>query len=576
MKPFVSSAPQRNARRWLPRGRSYFWLLTLTCLCVSLSLLPALSPAARAGGSQADLSVSKTGDDTAPIGGTISYNIVASNGGPDNASNVVVSDPIPANTTFVSASVSQGTVMFDGSTVTANFGTINAFESASLSLTVSVNTDTPRNTPISNTATGTTDTFDPEMSNNSATATTSITGPFAGDVLISEFRFRGPTPSGTPNTGAFDEFIELYNNSDADIVVSDLGGVDCASVAGCLAAPAGAGGWAVVSSNAPTTAKFVVPNGTLIPARGHYLAVNANGYSLNGYPAGTVINAVGDITYTTDTPDNAGLALFRTANPSGFTTGNRLDAVGFSAVANPLFREGNGLGLPVTTDVEHSFVRRLTTGTAQDTDNNLADFALIATNGNQQLSAAQLGAPGPENLNSPIQRNGSIKPSLVEPQQANNVPPNRVRNGSGDAGTLSFRRRFTNNTGTPVTRLRFRVVNITTQGTPISIPSQADVRLVTSDDVAVTTSLGALTARGTVIEEPPAQPIGGGLNSSATVFIPGGTLAPGTSIDVQLLLSVVRGGSFRFFVNVEALTDSGGPPSFKRTGNSGRKLSARP
>ncbi|MFL6211364.1 MAG: hypothetical protein ACJ74W_21125 [Pyrinomonadaceae bacterium] len=551
-----------------PTPRSYLLCLTLIGL-TGLALLRPVPVAVHAmgGGSSADISVSKTGDDTAPVGGQISYSIVVTNGGPDDATGVVLSDAIPAHTTFVNASVSQGTVMFDGTTVTANFGTIAPFESASLSLTVSVNNDTPRNTTISNTATATADTADPDPTNNSATALTVVTGPFPGDVLISEFRFRGPTPSGTPVNGAFDEFVEIYNNTDGDIVVSDPNG------GGLIDSPAGAGGWALVSSEDTATPKFVIPSGTVIPARAHYLGVNANGYSLNGYPAGTQINAVGDITYSADIPDNAGIALFRTANPSGFTSANRFDAVGFSAVTNPLYREGNGLGLPVTQDIEHSFLRKLASGLPQDTDNNLADFALVATNGNQTLSSAQLGAPGPENLFSPIQRNATIKSSLIEPQQSQTAPPNRMRSGSGDSGTLSFRRRFTNNTNATITRLRFRAVNITTLGTPISVANQADVRFITSDDFFVTTSLGNLIVQGTILEQPPAQPIGGGLNSSATVALPGGGLAPGASVDVQLLLNVVKSGNYRFFVNIEALIDSGSPEVRIR---GARKLVARP
>jgi len=43
----------------------------------------------------------------------------------------------------------------------------------------------------------------------------------------------------------------------------------------------------------------------------------------------------------------------------------------------------------------------------------------------------------------------------------------------------------------------------------------------------------------------------------------GGALAPGNSIDVQFLLSVQQQGSFRFLVNVEALTAP--PDAFEAT-----------
>src|SRR6185437_11067174 len=77
-----------------------------------------------------DISVLKSGDETAVPGGQITYQVVVTNGGPDDAANVVLSDPLPAHTTFVSASVTQGTAAFDGTTVTVNFGTILAFERA--------------------------------------------------------------------------------------------------------------------------------------------------------------------------------------------------------------------------------------------------------------------------------------------------------------------------------------------------------------------------------------------------------------------------------------------------------------
>jgi hypothetical protein len=49
------------------------------------------------------------------------------------------------------------------------------------------------------------------------------------------------------------------------------------------------------------------------------------------------------------------------------------------------------------------------------------------------------------------------------------------------------------------------------------------------------------------------QPGGGGLNSGATVALPGGTLANGASVNVRFLLGVQQDGAFRFLINVEAL-----------------------
>ena len=128
---------------------------------------------------------------------------------------------------YVNAVPSQGTVMFDGTSVTASLGSIAAFESASVTLTVSLNNDTPRGTIISNTASVTSDTSDPEMSDNTGTAQTAVSGAFSGDLVISEFRLRGPAPllnGKEPGPAEQNEFIEIYNNSNADHVVTSSSG----------------------------------------------------------------------------------------------------------------------------------------------------------------------------------------------------------------------------------------------------------------------------------------------------------------------------------------------------------------
>jgi hypothetical protein len=227
-----------------------------------------------------------------------------------------------------------------------------------------------------------------------------------------------------------------------------------------------------------------------------------------------------------------------------------------------LYREGTNLPSPGANDGQYAFTRKLVTGLPQDTNNNLADFVFVSTNaGSYGGVQSQLGAPGPENRQSPIQRNSTVKPALIEPQANSQAAPNRVRDltpvTNGPLGTLSVRRRFVNQTGAPITQLRFRVVDITTLNSPGYSPggSQADVRAIDSSDFAITTSRGMLTVKGTMVQQPPplTQPNGGGLNSSLIVTIPGGAIAAGASIDVQLLLGVQQSGSFRFFVNVEAL-----------------------
>ena len=126
-----------------------------------------------------------------------------------------------------------------------------------------------------------------------------------------------------------------------------------------------------------------------------------------------------------------------------------------------------------------------------------------------------------------------------------------------DYGTLSIQRRFTNPGGAPITRLRFRITEITTLGSPAAIASpQADLRVLSSTGV-VTNSAGEVVTTATGLTLETTGPLYGGLNSTLTVALPGGALAPGNSINVQFLLGVQEQGNFIFFVNVEALF---GPP----------------
>jgi len=293
--------------------------------------------------------------------------------------------------------------------------------------------------------------------------------------------------------------------------------------------------------------------------------------------------AAGDATYTTDIADNAGIALFNSAVT--FNLANRLDAVGSTAEANTLYKEGTGYPALTPFLIDYAWVRddcgkqgSISTfgpcpsgGLPVDTNNNATNFYFVDTNGTSAGGGQRLGAPGPQNLGSPINRNLPVL--LLDATVGASVPGNRVRDFTSDPpnnstfGTLSLRRRITNNTGANVTRLRYRIIDITTFPAPSGI---ADLRPRTSSSVVVSgvndaaTCLAAngiattpcsVTVLGTTLEQPPSQPNGGGFNSSlssGTITL-GTPLAPGASIQVQFLLGIQQTGTFKFFFNLEAL-----------------------
>ncbi|HEX8499050.1 MAG TPA: hypothetical protein VF659_00565 [Pyrinomonadaceae bacterium] len=369
----------------------------------------------------------------------------------------------------------------------------------------------------------------------------------AGELVISEFRLRGPG-------GAADEFVEIYNASGSAHTVTTADG---------------SAGYAVAAQD--NVVRCVIPAGTVIPALGHFLCVNSAGYSLGA-------SAPGNAAYTTDIPDNSGLALFNTAAPAGFSAATRVDAVGFGATPPP-YSEGTGLPSLGASNLNYSFYRDTcgkggsltapgtcpTLGFPKDTNDNAADFVFVETGGNSIGAGRRLGAPGPENLSSPVQRNGQMPGLNLDPAVGSSNPPNRVRDFRSDPannatfGTLSIRKTVVNNTGGPVTRLRFRIIDVTTF--PASA-TYADLRPRTSGQlsVAITGPNAACPAntcavQGTTLEQPPAQPDGGGFNStlsagSVTLAQP---LANGASVNVQFLLGIQQTGTFKFFINVEVL-----------------------
>jgi CSLREA domain-containing protein len=397
-----------------------------------------------------------------------------------------------------------------------------------------------------------------------------------------------PTAADT-SPQANDEFIELYNNTDSPLLVTTTDGSK---------------GWALAASDG--VVRFVVPDGTIIPARGHFLGVNRLGYSLSAYPAGndgsTTTTATGDAIlladgtpdtgYTLDIPDNAGIAVFRTATPANFSTATRLDAAGSTSEANTLYKEGAGyLALSpsdIAQNLEHSFFRNLCSlqpgqgctsqGLPKDTGDNGADFLFVDTKGTPTAAGQRLGAPGPENLSSHIARDDVQMPfspldrskdSTTQPNRFRDATPNSPNASVASFGTLSLRRRVTNGTGAPVVQLRFRVIEITTSPAPAGV---ADLRALSSSQVSVSNVGDAdtcggsapctATVEGTTVEQPPEQlnpggnNQGGGYNTSMSV----GTidlahpLVPGASVNVQFLLGVRQTGNFRIFVNVEAVT----------------------
>jgi uncharacterized repeat protein (TIGR01451 family) len=131
-----------------------------------------------------DLSLSKNASATVGQGQQATYTLQLNNPGPDPATGVVVSDPLPAGMTFVSAvpppgwttsapaSGAAGTVVFSIASLPAGVASFTIVAAASSSAAIG--------TTITNTATVTSTSVDSNLANNTASAGTLVQNPVPG------------------------------------------------------------------------------------------------------------------------------------------------------------------------------------------------------------------------------------------------------------------------------------------------------------------------------------------------------------------------------------------------------------
>jgi uncharacterized repeat protein (TIGR01451 family) len=123
---------------------------------------------------RADLSLSKTvSPEKIEVGQGLTYVVTVTNSGPGPATNVTLTDALPAAVTPGSVTASQGSCALAAGTVTCALGNLAVNAAA----TVTITATRAATEAFSNTATVTATEPDPNQSNNTATATTTNTTP---------------------------------------------------------------------------------------------------------------------------------------------------------------------------------------------------------------------------------------------------------------------------------------------------------------------------------------------------------------------------------------------------------------
>ena len=173
----------------------------------------------------ADVSVTAAGSvNPATPGATLTYTLAAHNAGPADATSVVVTDTLPPEVVFGSASASQGTCSQSGAAVTCVLGAVSAGNTVTVSVSV---VPSPLLALLTDVASVSATNPDPNLANNTATVQTAVTDAiqtittFAGLQVFPPQGDGGPAtsanlsqPTGVAEDGAGNVYIAEYARND--------------------------------------------------------------------------------------------------------------------------------------------------------------------------------------------------------------------------------------------------------------------------------------------------------------------------------------------------------------------------
>lgn len=213
--------------------------------------------------SSADMTISKSPIGVAVAGSNFSYAIDVENNGPSDAQNVVATDTLPAGTTLVSAVSSGGLSCSGTGPVTCTKSSMGV--GAIASITVTVHISSAATGSLTNTASVSSTTSDPNPGNNSSTVTVPITT--QADMSITK---SGPSLPTAGNNVTYTLSTANLGPSDAQTVsLSDT--VPAGTTFVSLTAPAGwvcttplVGGTGAITCTQATVTATATPSFTLV------------------------------------------------------------------------------------------------------------------------------------------------------------------------------------------------------------------------------------------------------------------------------------------------------------------------
>ncbi len=328
--------------------RMGLWIALMLCLAISAF---AQSPTA-------DLSLGMESVGYGTAGTQTQYYVTVTNGGPNTATSVVLSDPVPAGLTFVSAQYSDGPAFScsGASTVTCTTASMASQATADFTLTFNIKSNVANNSTINNTATVTSAVTDPNSTNNSSGSPLYVYT-LAGFAMTK-------TAAATVNAGS---------NLTYTITVPNTGPSDAQTVSLSDPLPAGA---TFVSNTQTSGPAFSCTNP----------AVGANG-TVTCTIATLAANATAVFSLTVNVPSTttSGTVLSNTASVSTDTSTGE-ESGGTTATANTT----------VTTSADLSITK--TGPSAILAGQNIVYTVTVTNNGPSQATALTITDPTPAGL----------------------------------------------------------------------------------------------------------------------------------------------------------------------------------
>jgi uncharacterized repeat protein (TIGR01451 family) len=139
---------------------------------------------------RADLAVSKSVSTTSgyspqvEVGDSLTYTVTMTNLGPYQARGIVLSDSAPAGVTFTGCASTVGTCVWSGTSASLSLASLANGGTATLTIQATLNFGVADGSIVTNTASASATTFDPNLSNNSASA--SFTALNNSDLLLTQ------------------------------------------------------------------------------------------------------------------------------------------------------------------------------------------------------------------------------------------------------------------------------------------------------------------------------------------------------------------------------------------------------